>query len=188
MSYTRDNEEKTIVYRLKKGDPKAFEALFNKYKNRLFLFAIKFVKSEDLASDMLHDVFLKIWEKRKQLDPEQSFNSYIHTICKNTIFNFLKYAAKKNSVRLEIIHSALEHSNVVENDFYFRQYEKIAHDALEQLPPRRKEVYMECKMNGKSYDETASILGISRNAVKDHMVNANKFIKSYFLLHGEISI
>ena len=66
--------------------------------------------------------------------------------------------------------------------------EKIAYAAVNQLPPRRKEVFKMCKFDGKTYVQTATDLGISRNAVKDHIVKASKFIKGYFLKHAEVSI
>ncbi|MCG8310216.1 MAG: RNA polymerase sigma-70 factor [Cytophagales bacterium] len=188
MSTVPGNQEKKLLKRLRRGDSSAFEVLFNTYKNRLYAFAFKFVKSEDLACDILHEVFLKVWEKRKKINPDLNFNSYLHTICKHTVYNFLKKASRKEELKLEIINSTLEKRNFVEEDLYFQQYEKMASDAINQLPPRRKEVFQLCKMDGKSYDETASSLGISKNAVKDHMVKASKFIKRYFLKHGEVSL
>ncbi|MCK5367454.1 MAG: RNA polymerase sigma-70 factor, partial [Cyclobacteriaceae bacterium] len=82
-------EELNLLKRLKKGDEAAFEILYNIYKGRLYSFSIKLVKSDDLACDIIHDVFVKVWEKRKQINHESNFSSYLHTICKNRIFNFL---------------------------------------------------------------------------------------------------
>jgi len=180
--------EPILLKRLNKGDEEAFEILFNTYKGRLYSFAIKLVKSDDLACDIIHDVFEKVWEKRKQIDHKSNFSSYLHTICKNQIFNFLKQASRREALKLEIIQYISRSQNTLEDDLYFREYEKIANEAVSQLPPRRKEVFKMCKFDGKSYDQTAADLGISRNAVKDHIVKASKFIKSYFLEHSEVSI
>lgn len=188
MQSTHNTNEKKLLKQLKKGDPSAFEELFNSYKGRIFAFALKFVKCEDIASDILHDVFIKVWEKRRRIKPDLNFNSYLHTICKNRVFNLLKQASRKEALKLEILYHTREERNKVEEDYYFEQYEKIANDAVNQLPPRRKEVFQLCKLDGRSYAETASDLGISRNAVKDHMVKASKFIKSYFHEHAEITI
>lgn len=180
-------EELNLLKRLKKGDEAAFEILYNIYKGRLYSFSIKLVKSDDLACDIIHDVFVKVWEKRKQINHESNFSSYLHTICKNRIFNFLKQASRRDALKLEIIQYTSNRQNRLEDDLHFNEYEKIANEAVNKLPPRRKTVFQMCKFDGKSYEETASDLGISRNAVKDHIVKASKFIKNYFQEHAEVS-
>lgn len=181
-------DESNIVKRLNRGDEAAFELLFNNYKERLYLFAIKLVKSDELACDIIHDVFVKVWEIRVNIDHNSNFSSFLHTICKNLIFNLLKQASRREALKLEIIQYTSQNQNTLEEDIYFREYEIIANEAVNQLPPRRKEVFQMCKVEGKTYNQTASDLGISRDAVKDHIVRASKFIKSYFKKHSEVSI
>lgn len=181
-------DESKILKRLKNGDEAAFESLFNNYKERLYLFSIRLVKSDELACDIIHDVFVKVWEIRSQIDCNSNFSSFLHTICKNQIFNLLKQASRREALKQEIIQYMSRNQNTVEEDMYFKEYEKIAKEAVNKLPQRRKEVFVMCKFDGKTYDQTASDLGISRNAVKDHIVKASRFIKSYFLKHAEVSI
>lgn len=180
--------ESEILKRLNLGDEEAFESLFNSYKERLFLFAVKLVKSDELACDIIHDVFIKVWEIRAEIDSHSNFSCFLHTICKNLIFNLLKQASRREALKLEIIQYMSRNQNTLEEEMYFRTYEKIAKEAVDKLPPRRKKVFEMCKFDGKTYDQTASDLGISRNTVKDHIVKASRFIKSYFLKHAEVSI
>ncbi len=181
-------EESELLKRLREGDEDAFESLFYIYKERLYLFALKFVKSNDQACDIIHDVFVKVWENRAQINIQSNFSSFLHTICKNLILNLLKQASRKESLRLEIIQYKSRNQNTLEEEMDFKEYQKLASEAVNQLPPRRKEVFKMCKFDGKTYNQTASDLGISRNAVKDHIVKASRFIKGYFLKYGEVSI
>lgn len=179
--------EKVIVKRLKKGDPAAFEWLFNAYKQQLYQFAVKFLKSKELTLDLIHDLFVKIWENRRRLDPEASFGAYLHTICKNRIYNQLKLAARRKELLEEIIQNLPASHNGTENDYWTTEYQKMANDAISKLPPRRKQVFVLCRLRGKSYEEAAKELGISRNAVKEHMVKATKYLKECFVGYIEIA-
>ena len=187
MPLTNHHEQK-LLKGLRKGDKGAFEQLFQVYKARLYAFSIKLVKSEDLAADVVHDIFVKLWNNRRQIDPSGNFNSYLHTICKNHIFNLLKSASRREKLKLEIIHAISQKHYSMEEELYYREYEKIANEAVNQLPPRRKEVFRMCKMDGKSYSEVADNFGISKNTVKDHIVKASSFIKNYCNKHGDLNI
>ena len=188
MQRTQINSEKLLLEKLKKGDSSAFEALFNRYKERLYWFILRFAKNEEISLDIMHDVMLKLWEGRSKLDTNANFSAYLHTISKNHVFNFLKQAARRETILSDILHDIELHTNTLEQDYYFMEYKKIAYEAVDQLPPRRKQVFQSCKLDGMSYDETATSLGISRNAVKDHMVKASKFIKYYFHKHAQVSL
>ncbi len=167
---------------IKENDFKAFEYIYNKYKRRLFLFALKFVKSEELAEEVLHDVFLKIWETRVTLNEEQCFSSYLYTVSKNHILNILKRAALENRIKREIsLKQEVVHEEM-ENELIYKEYKKLAEVAIARLPAKRRLVFTMVKLDGMSYEEVVSTLHISRNAVKDHVVKAGKAIKEYLML------
>jgi RNA polymerase sigma-70 factor (family 1) len=181
MVASAENDE-IWIKGLKENDYKAFEYIYNKYKRRLFLFALKFVKSEELAEEVLHDVFLKIWELRASLDEKQCFSSYLFTICKNHILNLLKKIARENRIKHEIgLKQDVVHQEV-ENGFVYDEYKKLAEVAIAKLPAKRRLVFTMVKVEGMSYEEVVNTLHISRNAVKDHVVKAGKAIKEYLLL------
>lgn len=174
------------VSRLKNGDEEAFSYIYDQFKTRLFLFSLKFLKSEDLAEEVVHDVFLKIWEERQGLNPELSFNSYLHTICKHLIFNLLKRTARLRCLKASIQDSTVEASNQTEDAIIFKEYGRLAEEVINNLPPRRRLVYRLCKEEGKSYQEAAEELGISRDAVKDHIIKAGKTIREFFRIKTDI--
>ena len=73
-----------------------------------------------------------------------------------------------------------------DNKLLWKAYEQLLTSAVEQLPSQRQKVFKLCRQQGKSYEEVAFELGISRNTVKEHMVMAIKNIKEYFYLYGDI--
>ena len=69
------------------GDRRAFERLVRRHQRALVNHLYRHTGQRDLAVDLAQEVFLKVWENRKRLDPGQSFNAYLFTVARNTIFN-----------------------------------------------------------------------------------------------------
>lgn len=132
------DESKTLK-RLREGDEAAFEILFNSYKERIYLFANKLVKSDELACDIVHDVFAKVWEIRAQIDHKSNFSSFLHTICKNLIFNLLKKASRRESLKLEIIQNTSRNQNTTEEEIYFKEYEKTENVTVKLISKNKPE-------------------------------------------------
>ena len=65
------------------------------------------------------------------------------------------------------------------------QYEVLVKSAIDELPPRRREIFKLCREEGKTYKEVSAQLDISANTVKEHMVLATKSIEAYFARQGE---
>lgn len=188
MELYQKQDEKALLALLIKGDEKAFTVIYDRYKRRLYLFGFKFLKSAELTEELIQDVFIKIWDTRKNLDLSLSFNSYIHTICKNLILNHLKKAARNNQLDNNLIpYNAEDFIDEPEETFQKEWYAKVAFQALENLPPQRRKVFTLCKMEGNTYEQVSANLGISKNAVKDHMVKGMKTIREFLTLHSEIT-
>ncbi|NJK86946.1 MAG: sigma-70 family RNA polymerase sigma factor [Bacteroidales bacterium] len=87
MSPTSAYQEKELILRLIENDTKAFEIIYYHYVEKVYHFALKYLKNTSEAEEIIQEVFTKIWDNRKMINPELSFNSYLLTIVKNTIFN-----------------------------------------------------------------------------------------------------
>ena len=180
-------DERILLNKLKDGNPDAFLELYNIYHSNLYYYVLRFVKSPAIAEDILQDVFLKLWEIRKTVNPDLCFSAYLYRISRNYVFKFLKKISTDESLQLRIMQE-LE-KNITDTDIKLRwkEYEDIFLVAVAQLPPQRRKVFRLCREEGKTYDQAAAELGISRNTVKEHMVMAMKFVKEYFE-HSDISL
>jgi RNA polymerase sigma-70 factor (ECF subfamily) len=85
-------DEQLVVEHIK-GDEKAFELLIQRYLNRVYQFAFKYVQNQDEAEDLAQEVFVKVWKNAKKFKPDFKFKTWIYTITKNASLDFLK---KKN--------------------------------------------------------------------------------------------
>lgn len=181
-----DNPDYFCVKCLAEGDEEAFVALYNKYFGKIYYSALKMTQSDSIAQDITQNVFLKIWNTRRQLNPKQNFAAYISVICRNAIFDTFKKAALDEILKQELQQLALEDSEEPEDDFY-EEYKKLLTEAINKLSPQRRIVFERCKLQEQSYNEVAQDLGISRSTVQDHIVKANKAIRDYLQIYGKIS-
>lgn len=168
-----------LVKKIKKDDEEAFRRVYDFYKSRLYYFALKFTKRGVYAEEIVQEVFIKIWENRRKLNPELSFRSYIFTITYHTLINFLKKAALDEKTKHELCRIFTESERVAETGPDYES-EKMLHEAIDGLPPRRKEIFRLAKLQGKSYAEIAAELNISKDTVRLQIIEANKTIKEFF--------
>ncbi|WP_198674115.1 RNA polymerase sigma factor [Chitinophaga alhagiae] len=166
-----------LLARLVKGEEEAFSALYNRHHAAVAQFIQLLVKSPALAEDLAQETFIRIWEVRAQLAHVQTFKSYLFTAARNHALDCLRRASSELALKGEIIHHFRELRNNTEEEVLTRAYLRHLHRLLDTLPPQTRKVFRLCREQQHSYEEVAEQLGISRNAVKKHMVRAMKTLK-----------
>jgi RNA polymerase sigma-70 factor (family 1) len=159
------------------GDETAFTELYNRYHAPLYHYLLHFVKSPNLAEDLVHEVFLKLWTMRDRLQVNSSLSAYLYRICHNMGLDALKKIARDKTLR----HEVLEWLRPVtdERDADVAAQEQLLAAAVAKLPPQRQRVFQLCRLEGKTYEEAARELGISRHTIKEHMVLSLKTLRGY---------
>ena len=175
-----DDGKKVLIENIRRGDSDSFNEMYNLYFTNVYSFSYKFLKSKELAQDCTQLTFIKIWEKRDQLNRDLNFKSYLFTICKNCILKTVEKAARENKLKEMVIRELKKDS---EESYDTDELEKVAQQALAQLPPQRQIIFKLCKIEGRSYKEVALNLGISDGTVRDHMFKAVKAIRRYLSIH-----
>ena len=102
MSLSALHQENEVLRGVSQGDEKAFALLFNHYHQRLGLHIYHITKSTELAEEIVHDVFLKIWMNRELLDEIENFQAYLFVISKNAALNCLKKIANEQARRVDL--------------------------------------------------------------------------------------
>ena len=153
---------------------KEFDRLFELYYQALTGFVYSFVNDSEVARDLVHDLFLNVWKKRAQLDPQKSVKTYLFTMARNQALNYLKHQ--------QVI--ALNERGLIEEYGYGQEEPEDLERRLEQvrkklaeLPSKQHDVVIKCCVEGKMYRQAAAELGISENTVKTHLMRAMKFLR-----------
>ncbi|GGH32808.1 sigma-70 family RNA polymerase sigma factor [Sphingobacterium alkalisoli] len=180
MVNNNHTDEKFLLLRLKNSDERAFEILYNNYKVRIAGNLFKLLKSDDLVKEILQELFVKIWEVRTQIDPEKSFKSYLFRIAENLVHDYFRKVAKDKRLLNKIVASSSELYLHIEEDMLTKEDAQKLHEAINLMPPQRKMVFTLCKLEGKSYKEVEEIMGINVKTISSHMLQANRFLRTYF--------
>lgn len=169
-------DEKALLIELKRGDKIAFKQLYEVYSGKLASKLIYLLKSEELAQDILQDVFLKIWINREMIDTELSFGAFLYKIATNLSKNVIRKNVYDQLMRDEVGKEEVYHP--MEEDEDAEQAKAILDQAMDQLTERQREVYTLHKLEGLSYQEISEKLNISLSAINHHIQKANKQLKA----------
>lgn len=172
-----NSEEIQLLIALKSGDRLAFEKIYQTYSPKIYLNILRMVKSVEDAQEILQDVFIKVWEKRELIDPEQSFKSYLFQISRFTVYNFIRKINLDKKMRAYLARENSELYTHIEESIAYVESDRFILDAIEELPPQRRQIYKLCKIEGKTYAEVSKLLCISPSTINDHIVKATKFLK-----------
>ncbi|WBL26716.1 RNA polymerase sigma factor [Zunongwangia sp. HGR-M22] len=187
MSYDAE-DDKFLIFQLKKGNEKAFNRLYDKYLLDVYHFSLSLLKSKDHAMEVVQDVFMKIWITRDAIDETKSFKSFILTITKNLSLNILNKAATDLNFRNKIYEN-LETQRSTTNEYILsKEYEELKNKAIASLPSGRKKIFLLSREEGKSYQEISEELDISINTVKTQIKKALQSIREYFSKNTDIDL
>jgi len=171
-------DDHNLVDLLQQGDVIAFDLLFNVYGPKLFGFAMKYFKNESDSEELVQEVFVQVWEHRQLLKSELSFKSYLFTIALNQIRKHFN----KKSISLRYLENLQQDQENEDNaSFHDDDYESIMNQInfiIGQMPPRRREIFMKSKLEGKSSKEISAELNISAGTVDNQVSEALRFIRS----------
>lgn len=169
------SDEKELLRKLRDGDENAFNQLYRYYARKLAGKLIYLFKSEELAQDVLQDVFLKIWSSREMIDPELSFSGLLYKMATNLSRNIVRKNLYDQSLRSSIDPDASY--NPMDDADNAAQVKALLDMALSKLTERQREIYILHKLNGRSYQEISEQLNISVSAINHHLQKANKQLK-----------
>jgi RNA polymerase sigma-70 factor (family 1) len=160
-------DDKTLVSLLHDGLNEGFDSLYWKYHQLIYMNVFKFVKNKEESQDILQDVFATLWESRQSIRKEQSVSGWLFVISYNKSVNHLKKKIRHSAAQDKVL--SFYHSYHQDRDDVHDEHYQILHDAINDLSPQKQKVFTLCKLEGKSYEEAARQLNISRHTVKEYL-------------------
>jgi len=170
------SDERVLFENMKKGHIKSFEKLFHQYYGYLCSFAERFTNDHDSAEEIVQDFFVRLWEKRLQLNIDSSVKSYFFRSVKNLCLNYIQHQkiTEKHQINLRLENNIKE----TYDDIYIESElaEKIKKSIL-SLPEKRREIFRLSREEGLKYRDIAKKLNISVKTVETQMSLAIKSLR-----------
>lgn len=173
-----DIDEQYLKTRIVKGDKDAFSLVFKKYYGKVCKFIMSMVKQKSLAEDLSQDIFVKLWARRRKLMSISSIDSYLFIMARNRTLDYFRKASRKKEcigVSEELLLSIASHdsSEQIDNNSAIEAV-KVA---VNNLPPKRRDIFMMSRFDGLSNDEIAILMGVTRKTVENQLSLAGSQIK-----------
>lgn len=174
------HNEAELISLTSRGDEQAFRQIFDFYSNKLFTYVFRITNHEEIAEEIVMDVFLKIWMNRADLAEISRFDSYLYAMVRNRAFNIIKRIAHEGAIIKELSLNSTEYQHNTEDTVIYNDIRHLLHDAIEKLPPQQKRVFILSRDEGLKYDEIAEQLNLSKNTVKSHLKKAVSNLRTVF--------
>lgn len=174
-------DEQTIVERARQGRRDAFEELVRMYNQKVFHLAYGFVRDRAAADDLAQEVFIKAYQSLPKFRAEAEFGTWIYRIAVNHIKDHLRKTARRKEISLdEVGEGPIAVADSVADGELRREEEERRREVfriLETLPPKYRLILTLRDVQGMSYEDVASALGIAPGTVDSRLHRARKMLR-----------
>ena len=190
---TREQEGK-IIARVLGGDTDAFEALVTEYEKNVYNLALKMTGNTEDAADLSQETFIKAFHSLGCFRGVSKFSVWLYRIVSNVCLDFLRRRSRRQTVSLSMEDEDGEETQLDIPDerqtpellLEKRMTREAVRRGLAQLPPEPRQILLLREIQGLSYEEIASVLGIESGTVKSRIFRARKKLCAFLLADGNL--
>ena len=168
------------IKELKDGDAFYFKRVFDQYHQKLYFFILSKTKSEYIAEEVVQMAFTKLWQCRQTLKEEYTISTQLFRIATTILIDYLRKYSNKDAVTagLDVLDIEKGVDSTTEKMSGVELQKRIS-EAVNDMPPVRKQVFEMSREQGMSYREIAATLSVSSKTVETHIYKALKQIKKH---------
>ncbi|MES2652225.1 MAG: RNA polymerase sigma-70 factor [Bacteroidota bacterium] len=172
---------------ISKGDQQAFRLLYERYTDPVYIQALRLLRSEELAQELMQEVFLKLWRMGKNIIEIQNLEVYLKKMTRNHSLNELRRILRENKTSQGYLEDYMESHNDTEEGIILKETRQVLQTAIALLPAQQKAVYQLCYQEGLKYKEAAERLNLPHSTVQSHMKRALQFLRAYLKDHPDLA-
>lgn len=158
-------------------DDHAFEQLFKTHYKALHAYANTMLRDEDMAEEIVQQMFLKFWEKRELLGVQSSIKAYLYKCVHNDTLNYLKHQKIKTKYQDYASYSMNSENEPASHKVELTELETRLQEALNELPEHCRTIFQMSRFEELKYREIADQLNISIKTVENQMGKALKILR-----------
>lgn len=178
------NNDITILEKISRGDESAFRLFFEQRRSKLFIYLCKVTKSKEIAEELVIDVFLKIWLNKEYLPEVQNIDAFLYKIAQNKALDFLRMAARDAATQKLIAYQiGITESQSADYHLLETEYHDLLQKALENLSPKRRDMFTLSRVDGLTYEEIAKKMNVSQHTVRNTIAQTLKSIRQFLQGH-----
>lgn len=181
--YEMDNRKRfsslhATIAALREGSIEAFDALYNQFVGKVHNFIKKISGDNTIAEDITQEVFIKLWRRREELDPDLNIESWLFVCSKNLFLNEMRHRRHQDDFSAEIKRTAIPAAESTMDQVLYHLAEQSLADTIRSMPPQQQKIFLLSKFQGLSAAEIASMMSISERTVENQLYQARKLMLS----------
>lgn len=174
-----------LFLQVAEGDENAFRELFNIYIQRLSAFVFKLTKSDSTTTELVQDIFVKLWVNRGKLRDVENHQAYLFSIASNCTMDHLRKVAANARMKTRLWQQMAVSENNTEDSLTAKESEQLINAAVVQLSAQKQKIFTLSRNEGLNHEQIAHHLQLSKSTVKNHIVETLRHIRSYLHRHSE---
>lgn len=176
LEYHKLNDSELIDL-IRKNDERSFAEIYQRYWTIMYMHALKMLKNEDDARDVIQELFTTLWTKSNTMTSNTNLSGYLYVTTRNKVLDLIEQKRVRSS-HLDGLSLYIEaYGNKTEDDISEREMMQALDQEIQQLPAKMKVIFEMRIKQHKTYKEIAEALEISDKTVKKQVSNAIKIIK-----------
>lgn len=184
MVYSKISDEE-LTKMVVKGDNKAFDELYNRYKNQVYRF-IKKQLTKEASEDIVQNVFLRLFKGIKNFNPDKKFSTYLYTIAVNETKRFLKILMGENPLIEPLEENGYQFKSILDScsdtpeNYAYKNSEKIKFkDFIDKLPRNQRMVIILKVYHDLTFEDISKIIGIPISTALSRMRYGLQKLRNY---------
>ncbi|HEY5751261.1 MAG TPA: RNA polymerase sigma-70 factor [Chryseolinea sp.] len=180
METTGSHREIDLVASLKEGNEKAFELIYDRIANRLYLFILRKVGDKETAEEILQEVFVALWNNRNAMDANTFLDPYLFKITKNKIFSFMRseHVRKKYAAEFSLFAQKYR-DNSLEEMMDVKDLQQVLQERIAELPDKCQTAFRMSRMEHATISQIAERMNISTRTVENYITQALRHLRTH---------
>ena len=175
MIYT----DEELLLKMADDNRQAFTVLYRRYWEDLFVTAAKALRGKEEAADVVQDVFISFWNRRKELNIKGSVPAYLHTSIRYKCIHYIEKNITRRDYLLQLADVEVSNpSGNAETNLQLKEMQQIVSNTVAKMPAKMQEAYKLSRQEHLSYKQVAESMGISVETVKKHIQYALHLIRT----------
>ena len=177
-------DDEMLVAQFKSGSQKAFDELMKRYERRIFGYLLRTVRNYEDAEDLTLEVFFKAYRALNSWEPKAKFSTWLYTIASNLSIDYHRSKSRQPVYMFEdeeVIETRLVATDISSNPekhLEDKERGRLIREAVDELSPKQKAVFMLSRYEGLQIKEVAETLGMAEGTVKIHLHRAMKKLQN----------
>jgi RNA polymerase sigma-70 factor, ECF subfamily len=172
------SDEAFLLQRLKEGDVRALEVIFNQHYGNLCRYLLLLFKNQLLVEHIAQDIFVYLWENRESIEIKSSLEAYLYSAGRYKALNQVRNANRRATLNQFITENQDNEDKTSGSILEMKELEQIINKAISTLPERCQQIFRLSREEEMSYKEIAQLLDISVNTVENQIAIALKKLRT----------